>query len=301
MVSKYPAQIDNSLTLPVSVDNRSPVTGSVVNRLREAIIAIESELGVKPGGTSTVKGRLDNINTSLNNLEIISLSKDLGGTASSPLVIGLQGAPVSSVTPDVNDVLVWNGLSWSPSTVPGSVGSFANGSVGTIQTTDGTGAFVGATNIKAGTNYLSFNTTPATIGDIRLSGSYVINSRSFNNITDTTILSQDIAEGANHLFIGFDGTSGGFATAMDNIVIGALDSLHFNNGLTGITEFNVDGNPTLVVGASSIKIDQPIIGYSTGNSPFGIHGVGTQPMADVNQTIAASVYCFNIKIGRAHV
>jgi len=58
--SSYPNKVDGSIELPPTVDNVTPVKGEVVNRLRDAIIAIESELGVLPSGTyGTVRARLD--------------------------------------------------------------------------------------------------------------------------------------------------------------------------------------------------------------------------------------------------
>lgn len=63
---KYPAQIDNSLSLPTVIDNFSPVTGDTVNRLRDAILSIETELGVKPSGLSTtVRNRLDDLQSKI--------------------------------------------------------------------------------------------------------------------------------------------------------------------------------------------------------------------------------------------
>lgn len=60
MSSRYPAQVDSSLNLPTVTDNFTPVSGGAVNRIRDAIINIESELGVKPSGTfGTVRARLD--------------------------------------------------------------------------------------------------------------------------------------------------------------------------------------------------------------------------------------------------
>lgn len=56
----YPNAIDSSTQLPITVDNITPVRGEVVNRQRDAIIAIESELGIEPSGTyATVRARLD--------------------------------------------------------------------------------------------------------------------------------------------------------------------------------------------------------------------------------------------------
>lgn len=58
--SNYPDQIDTSNELPPTIDNVTPVKGEVVNRLRDAILAIESELGVDPSRTyGTVRARLD--------------------------------------------------------------------------------------------------------------------------------------------------------------------------------------------------------------------------------------------------
>jgi hypothetical protein len=58
--SVYPDGIDGSTELPVSSDNVTPVKAEVVNRLRDAIINTESELGIQPSGTyTTVRARLD--------------------------------------------------------------------------------------------------------------------------------------------------------------------------------------------------------------------------------------------------
>lgn len=122
----YPAQIDNSLSIPASVDNSTPVTASVTNRLRDAIIAIESELGVKPGGVSTVKARFASLESTLENLDPVLLGGDIGGTTSLPLVIGLQGQPLSDDEPTLDDVLIWNGLAWVPGPIA-STGSFTAG------------------------------------------------------------------------------------------------------------------------------------------------------------------------------
>lgn len=47
---------------------------------------------------------------------------DLGGTYPNPSVIGLQGYPVSSAAPGVDDVLVWDGSQWAPGAAPGGGG-----------------------------------------------------------------------------------------------------------------------------------------------------------------------------------
>lgn len=115
MATKYPSQIDNTSTLPRVVDNSTPIKASTINNLRDVIISIESELGVKPSSVyGTVKARLDYLEGILNTSQIISLSNDLGGTASLPKVIGIQGNPVSSIDPESGQVLTWNGSVWIP-------------------------------------------------------------------------------------------------------------------------------------------------------------------------------------------
>ena len=58
--SKYPNQLDDSSTLPPAVDLVTEVKAEAVNRLRDAILAIEAELGIQPSGAyGAVKARLD--------------------------------------------------------------------------------------------------------------------------------------------------------------------------------------------------------------------------------------------------
>lgn len=42
MATTYPAAIDTNVTLPSAIDNKTPVQGITVNRLRDAILAIEA-------------------------------------------------------------------------------------------------------------------------------------------------------------------------------------------------------------------------------------------------------------------
>jgi hypothetical protein len=64
--SNYPNSIDTSNQLPPVVDLRTPVIAEVVNRHRDAILAIENELGVNPSGTyGTVRARFDALDARL--------------------------------------------------------------------------------------------------------------------------------------------------------------------------------------------------------------------------------------------
>jgi hypothetical protein len=133
-MSKYPAQIDNSITLPAAVDNSTPVDAKVFNNVRSAVLQIEATLGVNPSGiSSTVRGRLDTIDTTL--LGAVKLSNDLGNTADHPYVIGIQGRPVSSQAPVVGEILGWNGIVWMPMLpAPGITTVFSGDIVGLYPT-----------------------------------------------------------------------------------------------------------------------------------------------------------------------
>lgn len=167
----YPAQIDNSISIPISLDNNTLVKASVTNTLRDAILAIESELGVKPGGTSTVKAKLLAIESTITNLQSISLSGDLGGTASTPLVKGLQGRLISNQIPELNQVLTWNGLSW----VPAASGSSPSGSNTQIQFND--------SGLFGASSGLTFNKSTKTLSVIDSYGSTLISPTRITNST----------------------------------------------------------------------------------------------------------------------
>ena len=69
--TRYPCDIDDARVgdtkgLPVIVDLQTPIKAEVVNRQREAILAIEGELGINPSGDySTLRDRLDEIQSTL--------------------------------------------------------------------------------------------------------------------------------------------------------------------------------------------------------------------------------------------
>ena len=69
--TRYPCAVDttspsDSKGLPLSVDLRTPVKAEVTNRIREAVLAVEYELGIQPSGTySTVRARLDAMDTDI--------------------------------------------------------------------------------------------------------------------------------------------------------------------------------------------------------------------------------------------
>jgi hypothetical protein len=45
---------------------------------------------------------------------LVKLTLDLGGTAALPKVVGLQGFPITTSTPNMGDLLTWTGSFWTP-------------------------------------------------------------------------------------------------------------------------------------------------------------------------------------------
>jgi hypothetical protein len=118
MSTTYPARIDTTTSLPTVVDNFTSITATSINQLRDAILSIETALGVNPGGTyGSAAARLAALENTVGNLQIISLAQDLGGTLAQPLVIGLQGRPLSTTSPQAGQVLTWNGIAWIPTDI----------------------------------------------------------------------------------------------------------------------------------------------------------------------------------------
>lgn len=65
----YPLFIDTLAQLPKVVDGISPVRADDVNRIRDAVVAVEKELGINPSGTyATVRDRLDALTALLGNI-----------------------------------------------------------------------------------------------------------------------------------------------------------------------------------------------------------------------------------------
>jgi hypothetical protein len=96
MATIFPAQIDTSINLPTARDNITPVTGLAVNILRDAIIAIEQTLGIRPQGIyTTVRARLDT-------LESVIFNTNGAGS------VIVDGIPLPGQT------IIWNGTSWAP-------------------------------------------------------------------------------------------------------------------------------------------------------------------------------------------
>jgi len=170
-MSKFPAQIDTDITLPKVTDNLSPVRGDSVNRLRAAIIAIENELGIKPSGIySTVRARLDSLESAVNAVVTTNLSGDLDNYLFSPTVTGLQTRPISNVAPTVNQVLTWSGIAWIPQTLSNVIVNVLPTSVvlpSDIQFLSGDGYSNSSSPTRVGSRAVDLNLFPSSYPDGR--------------------------------------------------------------------------------------------------------------------------------------
>lgn len=120
-MSNYPAQIDNCSSLPIAIDNLTPVQGSVFNALRNAVLAVESTLGIQPNGVyGSVANRLTTLEGTVGGIVEISLAGDLGNTLATPHVIGIQGHPVNSTAPATGQVFMWD-IAWTPTSAGGDI------------------------------------------------------------------------------------------------------------------------------------------------------------------------------------
>ncbi len=115
--SRYPDQIDSTTELPKSTDLVTPVRAEVTNRLRDAILAVEKELGVQPSGTySTLKERVDAIEAGLGAGSIEILQDDVV-VDSSVTSINLTGDfVVTSTGPGSITINVTGGSGSDPAT-----------------------------------------------------------------------------------------------------------------------------------------------------------------------------------------
>lgn len=137
MAVVYPANIDNNLTIPIAIDNVTASNANVINTLRSAIIAIETQLGVNPASIyGTVRARLDALEALINQGGGggggggVVFSGDLVGNSAHQIVVGLQTVPVSSAQPQVNQVLQYNGTAWTPTTFTTTLSGDVIGAIG---------------------------------------------------------------------------------------------------------------------------------------------------------------------------
>lgn len=309
----YPIEIDSSLNLPAAVDGISAVNAVTINRLREAIFAIEAELGVHPAGVhTTVRARLDALEAALDAFQaeldnlltgggLFTPGGDLDGTGTNQTVIGLQGIEVSGTNPTNGDALVFNGASWGPGTP--NAAFTAAGDLSGNEVTQTVIALRGrpvAATAPANSNALIWNGTAWTPGAVvtdmtsielslvsgqnstglpsyqRVGGKSIDMSRyplSLNGKTRSVILEADVQKT-------------GTATSVD---IQLMDITH-SVVVTGTTLSSVS-NALIKVASSALTV-----GSSSGNIRNDVETVYEIKIKMSGGTVSDQVYCTNARL-----
>ncbi len=207
-----------------------------------------------------------------------------GGTG----IIGLRNASVVPTTNPVLGIAIYSEAgvlkyrqpAGTIVTLSGGGGGTPGGSTGEIQYNNA-GAFAGATDVKAGAGFLSTGAAPAVVGQIRLTTSSTglapVISHRYSGV-DYDIL-QTRADSAQLQWGHASFRSSIYADGIDLVVGGGAAHQLF-----------VAGNVALKLDVNTLQSLTPIVGFT---SPYGVHGVGVQAMADAPQIPAASVYINN--------
>jgi hypothetical protein len=130
----------------------------------------------------------------------------------------------------------------------------------------------GAQNVVT-TGFVSIGATPSSFGAIRLAANSAITAHDSGAGYYSVITGSGDA-----VYVGTNPAWGQQATVV-NVYAATAVAI----GTTAVTNFYFPAG-----GANESW--KPITGSSTGSSPYAVHGLGTQAMADANQTPAASVY-----------
>lgn len=98
--SIYPEGIDGYSQLPIAIDNKTDVDAKSVNRLRDAVVNIETELGILPSGDeATLSDRIKTIEERLKNVEVSGSGISLDDLAT----IAETGSASDLVTGKISD------------------------------------------------------------------------------------------------------------------------------------------------------------------------------------------------------
>lgn len=211
MATQYPIGIDTTGTLPYVVDGVSPVVAADVNRLRDTLVAIESELGASPSGVNTtVADRMTALESTLTsfapeNATYLVLSTNVSLSNERLMVVGsglvaIDGGAGGNFTFELDESGVVAGTYIGATVVVdgyGRVVSASDGGVGTLIPGGIAGSvlFVDSGGILAQdgynfvwdniNNYLGIGTaTPGSLLTLAVDGSAANPVISFGNIAD---------------------------------------------------------------------------------------------------------------------
>lgn len=240
MSTQYPASIDDTITLPLAIDNVTPLTASAINDLREAVISIQTALGENPSST------FGNVNQRLNQIET-----DLASTLA---VTSLSVYPSPSTI--YGNITLKSGTNISLSRADNTI---------IINSTSSGGGGGGVTNLEEAVQNQA-DTPLNQITDLY----YIINDgKSFNfqnsNSNSLFSLNSDSDLSLSSLTIG----------ALNNFTSDAISN-YFTNGLKvndnshriniGVTNGKIDTAIDLLISANTLSFDD---GYKTSSSYTG--------------------------------
>jgi hypothetical protein len=281
--SKYPESLDDSGTLPVTIDNVTPVRAEIVNRLRSSVISTQTELGTSPSGTfGTVKARLDALDVILNDL---SSSIGMSGGNNGSLVgrINILESEVDALQADISV------LQTNFGNISATLTSHINNTNNPHNTT---AALVGAPNL-IGTStdeaIVRFDSTSgqmqdsangpyvADTGELRLINNINLTGRNFGNTTWVPLIGLN---SSNELTLGGLGNTDVILNANNNTAANISNSraslngyLELNSSL-GTTSFPTVGSIRLKGGVnnngiffnSSTTSNVQLIGHDAANN-----------------------------------
>lgn len=235
---KYPAAIDSQVELPYVVDNVTPISGDLINNLRDAVVAMETELGVKPSGIyANVRSRINALEITVGNLVLNGgggggvYGGDLESVnTTTQKVVGLQGRNLASTAPTDGYLITWNDLAaeWQP--LPPPVSFTAGGDLAGTNTNQEVVSLTGSGGIVSiPSAALAFGVSPATTGTIRAANGLDI---IFRNVTDDGDI-PFLTNSSDSFIIGDD-------TLVNSVAIHATSSFLWGTANAGI--YNTSGS-----------------------------------------------------------
>jgi len=273
-MAKYPGNYDT--TIPIAQDGITAVNSSTFNLLRDALLAVEIELGLNPKVThGSVRNRLDYIESYIIAGGGVQLAQDLGGLATAPLVIGLYGNPILSTSPTLNYVLTWNGLAWEP-----KAPSIAGGDHNTLGTLQG-----GTTN-----QYYHLTSAQHVWLTAGVTTGYWDETKGGTGLTTYTAGDLLYADGTNSLGKLNIGSDGYVLTVSGGVPIWTMNSSSaIHNNLNGIQGGEANGYYHITPGEHQFVID----GYNNGN-----FNDGYQLSTDGSNILWEPAYYYAIYVGK---